>query len=382
MSVLERIRPRGRVKAIVGSALSQAGIELDGSRPFDVRVNDDRFFYKGFTSGLTSIRDAYVAGWWDTDRLDELTHRFISSDCRLPFTDRMALGLAGLRGFLMNKQSVSRAEQVRSHYDLDDDLFAAMLDSRMIYSCGYWRNASTLEEAQEAKLDLICRKLELAPGMRLLDLGCGWGGLAKFAAERYKVSVVGVTISVNQASFAREDCAELPVEIRLADYRSLAAEQATYDAVASVGMFEHVGYKNYRRFMDIVGAVLKPGGLALVHTIGGSSSCATFDPWLNKNIFPNAHLPGPRQIMAASEGVLVLEDWQNFGPDYDTTLMAWHERFEAAWPQLRQRYGERFRRMWSCYLLTCAGSFRARKNQLWQIVFSSGRRKDIYLGAR
>lgn len=376
-----RSRRRERLERAVRSMLTPAGIELGGTRPHDVRITDERFF-GALAGGFTGIRDAYVEGWWETDRLDEVTYRVIARDVALPSADRLTLALAGVTARLTNLQSVGRANQARAHYDLGDDLFTAMLDGRKVYSCGYWRQATTLDEAQEHKLDLVCRKLGLAPGMRVLDIGCGWGGFARHAAERYGVSVVGLTVSQDQARLAAELCAGLPVEIRLADYRTLGGAGETYDTVASIGMFEHVGYKNYRRYMEIVAGLLRPGGLTLLHTIGGNNSRTAYDPWLSRNIFPNALIPSARQITAAAEGLLVLEDWHNFGPDYDRTLLAWHANFEGAWPALAERYGERFRRVWNCYLLTCAGTFRARHNQLWQIVFSAPRREGVYAAIR
>jgi cyclopropane-fatty-acyl-phospholipid synthase len=377
-----RRRRHERLEQAVRSLLAPAGIELGGARPHDVRITDDRFYDKGLAGGFGGIRDAYVEGWWETDRLDEVTFRVLSSGLDLPYGDRLTLALSVLAGRLANLQSPRRAAQVRAHYDLGDDLFAAMLDGRRVYSCGYWRTAATLDQAQEAKLDLICRKLDLRPGLRLLDIGCGWGGLARHAAERHGVSVVGLTVSRDQARLAAEACAGLDVEVRLADYRTLAGSAERFDVIASVGMFEHVGYKNYRRYMQLVASLLRPGGLFLLQTIGGNRSQTSYDPWMSRNIFPNAHLPSARQIAAAAEGTLVLEDWHNFGPDYDRTLMAWHANFERAWPTLRERYGERFRRLWNCYLLTCAGSFRARINQLWQIVFSTPGRQGVYVAVR
>ena len=373
---------RERLDQAVRSLLAPAGIELGGTRPHDVRITDDRFYAAGLSGGFSGVRDAYIEGWWETDRLDEVTSRILSCDAQLPYASRLSLALAAVAGRLANLQSLRRANQVRAHYDLGDDLFQVMLDSRMVYSCGYWRQATTLDEAQEAKLDLVCRKLGLQPHMRVLDIGCGWGGFARYAAERYGVSVVGLTVSRDQARLAAEICAGLPVEIRLADYRTLDAARETFDAIASIGMFEHVGYKNYRQYMALVASLLRPGGLFLLQTIGGNLSRTSFDPWMSRNIFPNAHLPSVRQIGGASEGLLVVEDWHNFGPDYDRTLMAWHANFERAWPSLRERYGERFHRLWSCYLLTCAGSFRARVNQLWQIVFSSPGREEVYAAVR
>jgi cyclopropane-fatty-acyl-phospholipid synthase len=272
------------------------------------------------------------------------------------------------RAWLWNQQSRGRAAQVaRRHYDLGNGLFRAMLDSRAIYSCGYWRDAQTLDQAQEAKLDLVARKLALEPGMRVLDVGCGWGGAARFLAERYRVEVVGVTISREQARFASEMCRGLPVTIELRDYRAI---DGRYDRAYSLGMFEHVGWRNYRAFLTALREHLDPDGLFLLHTIGALVSARYGDGWVGRYIFPNSMLPSAAQIAAASEGRFVLEDWHNFGADYDATLMAWHRNFERAWPRLAGRYRERFRRAWRYYLLTSAGGFRARRNQLWQIVLS------------
>jgi cyclopropane-fatty-acyl-phospholipid synthase len=237
----------------------------------------------------------------------------------------------------------------------------------MIYSCAYWKDAATLDDAQEAKLDLVCRKLGLRPGMRLLDIGCGWGGTARFAAERWGVSVLGITVSERQLEHGRRICAGLDVELRLQDYRDLAGR---FDRILSLGMFEHVGLKNYAAFMGTVRRLLPDDGLFLLHTIGSNRSAARTDPWTERYIFPNSLVPSAPQIGAAFDGRFVLEDWHSFGPHYDTTLMHWHRNFESHWPDLQGAYDERFHRMWRYFLLSSAGSFRARKNQLWQIVLS------------
>ena len=269
---------------------------------------------------------------------------------------------------IFNLQSRKRAFQIgKKHYDIGNDLFIKMLDKRMTYSCGYWRNAGTLDEAQEYKLDLICLKLGLQPGMRILDIGCGWGSLAKFAAEKYQVNVVGITVSREQVELARTLCKDLPIEIRLQDYRDV---HDRFDRIVSVGMIEHVGYKNYRTFMEVANGCLEKGGLFLLHTIGGNLSRTSVDPWINRYIFPNGMLPSFKQLGNAIEGLFVMEDWHSFGADYDKTLVAWYQNFEDSWDTLKSNYDERFRRMWRYYLLSCAGSFRARKNQLWQIVLS------------
>jgi cyclopropane-fatty-acyl-phospholipid synthase len=253
------------------------------------------------------------------------------------------------------------------HYDIGNDLYEKMLDSRMIYSCGYWKDAQNLDEAQENKLELTCRKLKLAAGQKVLDIGCGWGGTARYMAEHYGVEVVGATISQAQAELARTRCAGLPVEILLMDYRDL---KGRFDKIVSIGMFEHVGPKNYRTYFSKVSELLKEDGLFLLHTIGSNTSAISTDPWIERYIFPNGVIPSAQQISAAFEGCFVMEDWHNFGSYYDQTLMAWRENFDRAWPELKQSYDERFRRMWDYYLASCAASFRARDNQLWQIVLS------------
>ena len=232
---------------------------------------------------------------------------------------------------------------------------------------GYWKEAKTLAAAQEAKLELVCKKMSLEPGMKVLDIGCGWGSFALYAAEHYGVEVVGITVSKEQVTLANERGQGLPVTFRLQDYRDVTEP---FDRIVSLGMFEHVGYKNYRDYMKAAARCLKDDGLFLLHTIGWIKSETSLDPWIHKYIFPNGMLPSLAQISKASEELFVMEDIHSFGTDYDKTLMAWHENFEEHWPELKDKYDERFYRMWRYYLLVCAGSFRARKNQLWQIVFS------------
>jgi cyclopropane-fatty-acyl-phospholipid synthase len=260
-------------------------------------------------------------------------------------------------------------EVAQKHYDIGNDLFQKMLDKRMVYTCGYWKNAKNLDEAQEAKLDLICKKIGLQKGMRVLDIGGGWGSFAKFAAEKYGAEVVNITVSKEQVALANELCKGLPVENRLLDYRDLKDEQ--FDRIVSIGMFEHVNLPNYRTFMEIARNSLKDDGLFLLHSIGRTQGKGGgVDPWLTKYIFPNSMLPSVTEVADAFQDLFVLEDWHNFGPDYDKTLMAWHANFEKAWPELKDKYGESFYRMWRLYLLACAALFRARRIQLWQIVLS------------
>lgn len=357
----------GNLRNRIERLLSHADITVGGSRPWDLQVNDDRLYSRLLARGSLGLGESYMDGWWDCESLDEFFHRILAADLDSRVSTRTLL-FDILRSKLVNLQKPSRAFHVgRQHYDIGNDVYQHMLDKRLIYSCGYWKEASTLDEAQEAKLNLVCRKLGLRPGMRVLDIGCGWGGTARFAAENYRVEVVGITVSQNQVELAEKTCAGLPVEIRLQDYRNL---EGSFDRIISIGMFEHVGYKNYRTFFQVVKRCLKDTGLFLLHTIGSNRSVTFTDPWIERYIFTNSMLPSARQICDGIEGLFVLEDWHSFGTDYDTTLMHWFKNFDRAWDLLREDYGDRFHRMWKYYLLSCAGSFRARKNQLWQIVLS------------
>jgi cyclopropane-fatty-acyl-phospholipid synthase len=359
-----------------------AGITLDGRGPAAVRIFDDRVFHAAATRGFAGLRDAYVEGWWDAEQLDIVTERVLSCTGAVQRAGRAENVRGALLAWAVNRQAPAGNARSAQHYQLGNDLYEAMLDRRMVYSCAYWRAATTLDDAQQHKLDLVCRKLGLERGMRLLDVGCGWGGLARHAAEHHGVSVVGITIAPAQAELARARCAGLPVEVRVQDYRDLARGRERFDRVASLGMFEHVGARNGRRYMRMVHEALAPGGLALVQTIGVDVARGFYDPWMDANIFPNAMIPSASQLAAAAEGLLVVEDWQNLGADYHPTLVAWFRNFEAAWPKLRARYGERFYRMWKCYLLTCAGGFRARRQHVWQIVLSRGGVRGGYTAAR
>ena len=358
-------------KQTVKEYLALADIQINGKRPWDIQIHNPKFYIRVLDGGSLDLGESYMDGWWDCRALDQFFFKILQAKLDKRVKNWKQLIFTVLQAKILNLQSKSRAYVVgRKHYDLGNDLYKHLLDKRMVYSCGYWKNAKTLDKAQEAKLDLICKKLRLKPGMKILDIGCGWGSLAKYAAEKYKVKVVGVTVSKEQVKLAREMCRGLPVEIRLQDYRKLNEK---FDCIVSVGMFEHVGYKNYRTYMKVANRCLKPNGLFLLHTIGRDTSSTTVDPWISKHIFPNSMLPSAKQIAASSEGIFVLEDWHSFGPDYDKTLMAWHKNFVKNWNKLD--YDQRFYRMWNYYLLACAGCFRARGTQLWQVVFSKNRVK-------
>ena len=347
--------------------LDDAGIRIGGDAPHDIRVHEPEFFSRVFAHGSLGVGEAYMDGWWDCDDLDGFFCRVLGAriDNHLQSLDTV---IAHLKARFINLQRGDRAWEIgKAHYDLGNDLFTAMLGKRLVYSCGYWKDAPDLDAAQEAKLDLVCRKLRLEPGMRVLDIGCGWGEALKFAAERHGVEGVGVTVSEQQAGYARNLCAGLPVEIRLQDYREI---DERFDAVFSIGMFEHVGAKNYRAYFETVRRCLADDGLSVLHCIGTNELPSRPDPWIERYIFPNSMVPAASQVASAVEGLFVVEDWHNFGADYDRTLIAWRENFDAAWPQLAANYDERFRRMWRYYLSCSAAVFRVRRDQLWQIVLS------------
>ena len=351
--------------------LERGDVRMDGSRPWDLKNVDDSVPAKVASEGNLGLGETYMDGLWECDDLEGFFHRVLSARLNNQIKPNLALIAQVAKAKLLNLQDRRHSQRVAEiHYNLGNEFYEAMLDPWMQYTCAYWGGgASTLEEAQEAKLDLICRKIDLKPGQKVLELGCGWGGFARFAAERYGAEVVGYNISTEQVAFARERCKGLPVDIRLSDYRDA---EGTYDKVVSVGMCEHVGPKNYRSFLQLAHGHLKPGGVFLLHTIAGNRMVDGMDPWLEKYIFPGAVLPSPGNLGRALDGLFVLEDWHNFGPDYDRTLVAWRTRFEESWPRFHDQYGERFFRMWIYYLASCAGSFRSRYNQLFQLVLSKG----------
>lgn len=373
---------RPQPPVVIEKLVHQAGITINGDAPWDIQVHDAEVYRRIMTKGSLGFGESYMDGLWDVERMDEMFYRLMRHNIEDQLTGWAKLRMMGeiLRARLFNLQSSKRAFQVGvQHYDTGNDVFEAMLDPTLSYTCGYWENAATLEQAQLNKLRMICEKLELAPGEHLLDIGCGWGGLAKFAAEHYGVKVTGITVSKEQQQFAQQRMGDLPVSIELRDYRDLSGK---FDKIVSVGMFEHVGPKNYAIYFDTAKRVLKDDGLFLLHTIGIHKTQPKTDPWIDKYIFPNGKLPSARELSAVLEDRFIIEDWHNFGQDYDRTLMAWWENFDAHWPELKTRYSERFYRMWKYYLMSCAGFFRSRQGQLWQLVLSNRHRSGVYRSIR
>ncbi len=363
-------------KELVQKLLNFADIKINGPRPWDIQVHNENLYDRVLSEPSLGLGESYMEGWWDCPRIDEMMVKLLDGKINYKIKDSLRLSFQILLHRLFNYQTHAKSKQaVHHHYDLGNNLFEAMLDQEMNYSCAFWENASTLNEAQLNKMELICQKLKLAPGMRLLDIGCGWGGLAKYAAENYGVEVVGITLSEEQKNRAISKCRGLPITIKMQDYRDLKGD---FDRIVSVGMFEHVGYKNYSTYMQTAFNHLKENGIFLLHTIGSNETQFTGDPWLNKYIFPHGMLPSISQVGKASEPYFVMEDWHSFGAYYDHTLMAWYQNFNQHWSHLKNHYNQTFYRMWCYYLLSCAGLFRARQIQLWQIVLSKNGLKGGY----
>lgn len=345
-----------------------ADIQINGTRPWDIQVHNNGFYDRVLQDQSLGFGETYMEEWWDAGAVDQCIYHILKANIEEHFKPTFAFYWTYLKAKLFNRQNrLGSMDVINQHYQLGNDLYRAMLDPTMAYSCGYWKNAKNLDEAQIAKYDLIARKLGLKTGMTLLDIGCGWGGFAKYVATNYGVKVTAITLSENQAMLAKETTKGLNVEVRVQDYRDVKEK---FDRVVEIGMFEHVGPKNYRTFMEICHNCLNPDGMLMLHTIGSNSTNVTGDPWINKYIFPGGHLPSIAQIGTSIEGLFIMEDWHNFGPDYDKTLMAWFSNFNAAWPTLKNSYPPQFYRMWKYYLLSCAGAFRARSIELWQVVLS------------
>ena len=355
----------------ISDNLATANIMINGDRPWDLQVKDDRFYSRVMLQGSLGLGESYVEGYWDTQQLDQLFFYLLRGQVQEEIApNNLTAVWQKFIGKLVNLQTLINSFQLgKHHYDLGNDLFSLMLDDSMAYSCGYWQNAETLAQSQLAKLDLICRKLNLKQGMSILDIGCGWGSFMKFAAENYGVSCVGLTVSQEQIKLGQQMCEGLPIKFIYSDYRQFEWSEK-FDAIVSVGMFEHGGYKNYPQFMKVAHDHLKDEGLFLLHTIGNKNTITYSELWTSKYIFPNGMLPSLAQISQAVEEYFIIEDFHNFGVDYDRTLMAWLEQFDANWHLLKDNYGDKFYRIWKYFLCSCAGSFRARHIHLWQLILS------------
>lgn len=348
--------------------ISETGITINGNQSFDIQVHNEDFYKRVLQNGSLGLGESYMEGWWDCEDLDVFFYKLFSHELEKKVKNNWGFMSLVLKAKLFNLQSKAKAlNAISHHYDIGNNLYKKMLDPLMMYSCAYWKDATNLTEAQEQKLKLICEKLQLKPGQKVLDIGCGWGGFAYYAAKNYKVNVVGITISEEQRLLAVDRCQGLNVEIRFQDYRDIDEK---FDRIVSIGMLEHVGYKNYDEFMAIIHKNLTDEGICLLHFIAGNETDLSTDPWIHKYIFPSGLIPSLTQIGKAMENKLLLEDLHNIGLHYDYTLMAWQENFKKSWEVLSSIYDETFYRMWLFYLAVSAASFRSRRLNLWQLVIT------------
>ena len=351
-------------------ALFERGdIVLNGSRPWDPQIHGEEMWTRLYGQGTLGLGEAYMDGLWDVADMAEFFNRVLRSGVAEAIRPTPNLILQVLKARFLNMQDITRSRRVAAIHYNQTEAYRASLDGRMTGSCGYWTEGVTnVDEAQEAKLDLVCRKIGLKPGQMVWDIGCGWGAFMGFAAERYGARCVGVTVSPDQAAYGRDRYKGLPIEFRVEDYREFAGKA---DHVVSMGMFEHVGWRNYRTYFEKARSVISDDGLFMLHTIGSQWTTHTIEAWLEKYIFPGGVIPSMAQIGKAIDGLFSVIDVHNIGPHYDRTLCAWYENFERNWPKDRTPAEERFYRMWKYYLLCCAGGFRARVLQVWQFVLAT-----------
>lgn len=359
------------LKKEVEKLFNEIGVTIGGSNPRDPIVYNDEVWGRIAGGGAVAMGETFMDKYWDVDDLADFVYRIQKSTFDWKSVISAGSMLFILRHKFFNLQIGHRAYEVaEEHYDLGNDLYQVMLDKRMIYTAGYWDNVDTLNAAQEAKLDLICRKLGLQKGQSILDIGCGWGGFMKYATEKYSVHCVGLSVSKEQITYAQELCAGLSIEFVLVDYQKYEPKQK-FDHIVSIEMFEAVGQKNYRTYMNKVSDWLTDDGVFLLQTIASTQKKPLADPWIEKYIFPNGQLPNKQLIIQSTEGALDIHDWHSLGDSYDKTLMAWWSNFDKAYSSLDQtKYDERFYRMWKYYLHICAGGFRSGYLDVWQILMT------------
>lgn len=352
----------------------------DGAPQFAIRFNDDYIPDLLGDDLLTSFGEAYMDGHVDVDGdLADLIFLALRSGLMSVtgeprgFTGATLLRAVGKLGFSLQREK----ENIAHHYDLGNDFFRLWLDKSLTYSCAYFhRDSDTLEAAQQQKIDHSLRKLRLQAGETLLDIGCGWGALVMRAAEAYGVKATGITLSEEQYAGANAAIASSGLEekagVRLASYRTLAADGEQFDKIVSIGMIEHVGKDHLAEFAADAETLLKPGGLALLHLITSVKE-GPVNHWVEKHIFPGGYIPTLSEIIAhLSTRDFRIWDVENLGPHYRLTLDHWSERFERALPAVRDKFGERFVRMWRLYLRASSAAFRAGSIEVHQILVSRG----------
>lgn len=353
-------------KHLITYLFSRADIRVGGSRSWDIEVTDPRFFRTLMKRGSLGLGEAYMDGWWRAEDLEAFFYRCIKSNLyqasqSLPFHVRRRL-----LDKLNNQQNRNKSVRVaRQHYNLGNDLFFEFLGHYKNYSCGYFRDTDDLCQAQLKKMQQICREMAFKSGERVLDVGGGWGEIARHVATNHECQITSINISDEQITHARRHCAGLPVEIKKLDYRDL---DKGFDKILVIAMLTHVGPKNYRVFMETLHRCLEPGGTVLIESVGSPTDKINCEPWTDKYIFPGGVIPSLRQIDRAIDGLFTRERTAEFGDYYHLTMRAWHENFTRAWPQLQLRYPEKVRLMFEYFFLSVAAAFRARSLLHWHIV--------------
>lgn len=355
-------------EAYLTPLLAEVGVTINGPDPWDIQIHSPDFWTRLYAEGSLGLGEAYMDDMWDCADLAEFFNRVVGGGLQDKLRLTPNLVWQHVQARFLNMQTRAKSKRVADMHYNQTDAYKASLDARMTGSCGYWPEGVTnIDQAQEAKLDMVCRKVGLKAGDRVLDIGCGWGAFMGFAAEKYGASCVGVTVSPDQAAYARERYKHLDCDFQVKDYREFDDK---VDHAVSMGMFEHVGYRNFRTYFETAHRAIREDGLFMLHTIGSPDTRTTIEPWIEKYIFPGGVLPSIKQIGEAIEGLFTIIDLHNIGPDYDKTLCAWNENFQAKWPEPKTPDEKRFKRMWEYYLLCCAGGFRARAIQVWQFVLS------------
>ncbi|MFZ2226906.1 MAG: cyclopropane fatty acyl phospholipid synthase [Candidatus Nanopelagicaceae bacterium] len=359
--------------------LDEAKVPVNSNELWSIQVRDERLWDRVIAQHELGLGEAYIDGWWDCEQVDEALTRLVEIDAVSTIKPTPIIVAHAAKSIISNRQTKAKAAlNAQHHYDIGNDLYTRMLDKELLYSCGYWENASSLDEAQFAKMDMICQKLQLKPGMQLLDIGSGWGGFLRHAVKNYGVVGTGISLSTEQIKLANERSQGLSVKFIKMDYRDLAGK---FDRIVSIGMMEHVGPKNLNKFFAKCDDLLADDGMMLHHTISSLRSGNHTDPFFDRYIFPGGVIPSLARISKATEKKWVIEDVHNFGPDYDRTLMQWYKNINSHWSEIPQ-YDDHFKRMWNYYLLASAAGFRARSLQLTQLVFRRPGRSPKYVSLR
>lgn len=374
---------KGRSLTVINPHGEEFKFGKEGSSPsLRLIIRNPKTYKYILALGSLGFGESYMNGWWDeeNDNLMELSGLLLSSGIYKKARGNFSLilnillqRLFSLPIFIQNSR-----KNVQYHYDISNDFYRLFLDETLTYSCGYQiEKNDTLKEMQMQKHELICKKLALKRGDSVIDIGCGWGEMLIYAAEQYGISGTGITLSQEQAYLAKERIKQRELSDRLkivvADYREFEGQ---YDKFVSIGMFEHVGKRNFSTYMNKVRELLKPGGIGLLHTVG-TIGRAGRDPWLEKYIFPGGYLPKLHDLISEMwTADLLVAHCENLKPHYAETLKRWSDNFrhnKKLIMAVSSKFDQRFIRMWDLYLQLCEATFRYGNIQLYQVLFCKGK---------